>query len=147
MHTSCLRALPLVLALLLAETSHAQETPRKTYPFAPSLPVLTREENARIDAVINRFILYDSGQLADADGEKILEEFEALGPEATVRLLWGLNRAANLQASCPAVIIGRKLTKLINRSEEHTSELQSRQYLVCRLLLEKKKNQDQSNQS
>ena len=25
------------------------------------------------------------------------------------------------------------------RSEEHTSELQSRQYLVCRLLLEKKK--------
>src|SRR3712207_7625505 len=27
-----------------------------------------------------------------------------------------------------------------DRSEEHTSELQSRQYLVCRLLLEKKKN-------
>src|SRR5258707_8744502 len=27
----------------------------------------------------------------------------------------------------------------ITRSEEHTSELQSRQYLVCRLLLEKKK--------
>src|SRR3712207_7536968 len=30
--------------------------------------------------------------------------------------------------------------KLLERSEEHTSELQSRQYLVCRLLLEKKKN-------
>src|SRR3712207_6875013 len=29
------------------------------------------------------------------------------------------------------------------RSEEHTSELQSRQYLVCRLLLEKKKNTKQ----
>src|SRR3712207_7622619 len=28
---------------------------------------------------------------------------------------------------------------LVPRSEEHTSELQSRQYLVCRLLLEKKK--------
>src|SRR3712207_7229203 len=28
----------------------------------------------------------------------------------------------------------------VMRSEEHTSELQSRQYLVCRLLLEKKKN-------
>src|SRR3712207_8978636 len=28
----------------------------------------------------------------------------------------------------------------VRRSEEHTSELQSRQYLVCRLLLEKKKN-------
>src|SRR3712207_8991977 len=29
--------------------------------------------------------------------------------------------------------------ELVARSEEHTSELQSRQYLVCRLLLEKKK--------
>src|SRR3712207_8988636 len=29
---------------------------------------------------------------------------------------------------------------LVTRSEEHTSELQSRQYLVCRLLLEKKNN-------
>src|SRR5437764_3684660 len=29
-----------------------------------------------------------------------------------------------------------------DRSEEHTSELQSPMYLVCRLLLEKKKNQD-----
>src|SRR5438445_9846851 len=33
------------------------------------------------------------------------------------------------------VVIGSSI-----RSEEHTSELQSRQYLVCRLLLEKKKN-------
>src|SRR3712207_6898030 len=32
------------------------------------------------------------------------------------------------------------LMELNVRSEEHTSELQSRQYLVCRLLLEKKKN-------
>src|SRR3712207_8435100 len=31
------------------------------------------------------------------------------------------------------------------RSEEHTSELQSRQYLVCRLLLEKKKKQSHSH--
>src|SRR5258707_11732176 len=30
--------------------------------------------------------------------------------------------------------------QVIDRSEEHTSELQSRQYLVCRLLLEKKKS-------
>src|SRR5438445_7874378 len=31
------------------------------------------------------------------------------------------------------------------RSEEHTSELQSRQYLVCRLLLEKKKKKKDKN--
>src|SRR3712207_6991281 len=35
---------------------------------------------------------------------------------------------------------GRAHGSIIPRSEEHTSELQSRQYLVCRLLLEKKKN-------
>src|SRR3712207_7189724 len=34
---------------------------------------------------------------------------------------------------------GRRSGEPIARSEEHTSELQSRQYLVCRLLLEKKK--------
>src|SRR5258707_5144019 len=34
------------------------------------------------------------------------------------------------------------LTRNRMRSEEHTSELQSRQYLVCRLLLEKKKHTD-----
>src|SRR3712207_7144435 len=50
----------------------------------------------------------------------------------------------------PVVLIGQPmdasgfttLASLLTdrRSEEHTSELQSRQYLVCRLLLEKKKN-------
>src|SRR3712207_8106013 len=34
---------------------------------------------------------------------------------------------------------GRATDLMLQRSEEHTSELQSRQYLVCRLLLEKKK--------
>src|SRR3712207_2510090 len=37
------------------------------------------------------------------------------------------------QKTCHALICS-----LLSRSEEHTSELQSRQYLVCRLLLEKK---------
>src|SRR3712207_8353950 len=41
-----------------------------------------------------------------------------------------------LQAACPE----SRATRSSPRSEEHTSELQSRQYLVCRLLLEKKKN-------
>src|SRR3712207_8153589 len=41
-------------------------------------------------------------------------------------------------ASCE---VGHRFEDLVDRSEEHTSELQSRQYLVCRLLLEKKHNQ------
>src|SRR5215203_7193517 len=36
-------------------------------------------------------------------------------------------------------ITRRQARRRLQRSEEHTSELQSRQYLVCRLLLEKKK--------
>src|SRR3712207_7333480 len=37
----------------------------------------------------------------------------------------------------------RARARAVRRLEEHTSELQSRQYLVCRLLLEKKKNRSQ----
>src|SRR3712207_7606627 len=36
-------------------------------------------------------------------------------------------------------VIDNESLEFLGRSEEHTSELQSRQYLVCRLLLEKKK--------
>src|SRR3712207_7000953 len=36
--------------------------------------------------------------------------------------------------------------RVVSRSEEHTSELQSRQYLVCRLLLEKKKKKEEQNE-
>src|SRR5688572_32555282 len=47
----------------------------------------------------------------------------------------------------PAVICGRRVRPArwrTLRSEEHTSELQSQSNLVCRLLLEKKKNNDYS---
>src|SRR3712207_8832316 len=54
-------------------------------------------------------------------------------PEAFYHL--GLIAAASGRAEEAAAYWQRAL-----RSEEHTSELQSRQYLVCRLLLEKKKN-------
>src|SRR3712207_7493478 len=48
-------------------------------------------------------------------------------------------RAVRVRTEAPArlLLLGGE-----PRSEEHTSELQSRQYLVCRLLLEKKKNKD-----
>src|SRR5947209_12551249 len=47
---------------------------------------------------------------------------------------------ALLLGECTQKLVDRAmLTARRTRSEEHTSELQSRQYLVCRLLLEKKK--------
>src|SRR3712207_8099800 len=48
------------------------------------------------------------------------------------------NRGRAFQGSLRR-IVARSSFERAERSEEHTSELQSRQYLVCRLLLEKKK--------
>src|SRR5258707_3975620 len=45
-------------------------------------------------------------------------------------------RPPAMQAPCTIAIDGLGISRQ-RRSEEHTSELQSRQYLVCRLLLEK----------
>src|SRR5882757_11349161 len=46
----------------------------------------------------------------------------------------------NSAAKTHASVISARDRRRVRRSEEHTSELQSRQYLVCRLLLEKKTN-------
>src|SRR5258707_3496590 len=64
-------------------------------------------------------------------------------------------RAAELGDASAALALGAtydpnrlwSLGALGLRSEEHTSELQSRQYLVCRLLLEKKKMSNNRNHS
>src|SRR2546422_4555064 len=56
------------------------------------------------------------------------------------RLLW--NRVARLLGVIAVVEADAdELPRIGDRSEEHTSELQSRLHLVCRLLLEKKKNE------
>src|SRR3712207_7400849 len=54
----------------------------------------------------------------------------------------GYQRVASYVEQLPEgsrVAVTSQTAELLIRSEEHTSELQSRQYLVCRLLLEKKK--------
>src|SRR3712207_7010196 len=49
-------------------------------------------------------------------------------------------RTLNWKRTKEAVFLTAKTTAMVCwRSEEHTSELQSRQYLVCRLLLEKRR--------
>src|SRR3712207_8429131 len=68
-----------------------------------------------------------------------------IGPGCRWRLLAEPRRLAgceprrgwHVESSEPARRLGPRSDPV--RSEEHTSELQSRQYLVCRLLLEKKK--------
>src|SRR3712207_7698773 len=58
-------------------------------------------------------------------------------PKPDERPMFLLGAAAPADGEHELHKVGRLLDA---RSEEHTSELQSRQYLVCRLLLEKKKN-------
>src|SRR5437879_11462053 len=62
-----------------------------------------------------------------------------VGAFVGVEILLGLKSAGLLETlPWPLVLLGVMLGGML-RSEEHTSELQSPMYLVCRLLLEKKK--------
>src|SRR5436190_3868931 len=108
---------PAVLGMVLAVVS-GQSSPQKTHPLAPSLPLLSKEEYARFTQVIDRFILYDTGKLKGEEGKKALAEFNKLGPEAVFQLLEGFNKAANMEHSCPAVIIGRKLSMVLSSSND-----------------------------
>src|SRR3712207_7845544 len=60
-------------------------------------------------------------------------------PAAAAAAVWAASQGDQRLSSrlCPDGMSAKSDSVL--RSEEHTSELQSRQYLVCRLLLEKKK--------
>src|SRR3712207_7198408 len=76
--------------------------------------------------------------------------FRSAGPNRAGRLRAGAARsrgtgrvggsAADRRGGDHHGSVGSVLSRALGRSEEHTSELQSRQYLVCRLLLEKKNN-------
>src|SRR3712207_7197627 len=87
-----------------------------------------------------RSTLFPYTTLFRSEGVHLLDALgEDYGPVVPVLLEQSLERDALTLGVCA----------YLARSEEHTSELQSRQYLVCRLLLEKKKAQtpDSSNQS
>src|SRR3712207_7857437 len=73
--------------------------------------------------------------------EKMLEENPNIITELKekAKVLTNLEKKKKQEISTSLFRFGHSLVKkLWERSEEHTSELQSRQYLVCRLLLEKK---------
>jgi hypothetical protein len=109
--------LTLTLAAVLAGDPPAG-TPREPNPFAPSLPLLTDEEEARLDEIINRFIQYDSGQVVSGDPKKIRQDFDKLGPEAIPALIRGMNEAARIEHSCPAVTIAKKLGRMFSVTDD-----------------------------
>src|SRR3712207_6866608 len=69
------------------------------------------------------------------------DEGEDILPDEVARLAPVVARAGLVDERQHAIRAeaSHELDLVLDRSEEHTSELQSRQYLVCRLLLEKKK--------
>src|SRR5690554_7498745 len=69
--------------------------------------------------LIGKVAIQDIADLFNRHGDQLLER--------NIRRYLGMNR-------------NRVNTAIHDRSEEHTSELQSRPHLVCRLLLEKKNN-------
>src|SRR3712207_7271519 len=60
--------------------------------------------------------------------------------ERSIQDLFGVLQRLDLFVACIGLPSVEEDDPVVRRSEEHTSELQSRQYLVCRLLLEKKKS-------
>jgi hypothetical protein len=92
------------------------QTPRKPHPLAPSLPELSEDEEKQIEAVIDRFIAADTGKLQGPEARKALQDFHKLGPEATFALIRGMNKAAAIDHSCPAVTIAAKLQATLKRT-------------------------------
>jgi hypothetical protein len=108
----------LCVVAVSADKPASLETPRKPHPLFPSLHELSDEEENRLDDIINRFIDYDSGKLKGPEGKKALADFQKLGPDAIPALLRGLNTAARIEHSCPAVQITRKLAKMLSSSRD-----------------------------
>src|SRR5439155_19856538 len=100
--------------------------------FAFTLRVRAQNTYFLTDAEQNVLHYFPTRRSSDLDTEPF--PFEVLRA--------GLHRVAEveLDAQTGFLQIGLYLTPDSRRSEEHTSELQSRVHVVCRLLLEKKKN-------
>src|SRR3712207_7609738 len=65
---------------------------------------------------------------------------DSASPSSARKTSWSSSNFETKATSiCKACLTSRSISSMVPRSEEHTSELQSRQYLVCRLLLEKNK--------
>src|SRR3712207_8375739 len=77
--------------------------------------------------------LFRSPETTDKDFQRLVHSSDHRASVAWLRL------AEPTQGVAWARVLAHDPLGEVCRSEEHTSELQSRQYLVCRLLLEKKK--------
>src|SRR5690606_13947455 len=100
---------------------------RKQRPYSPSDEAMLRTIAAQVSAALDRVTLYQS---AGQNLNRRMQELDAISRVSNeLTLTLDLDYILN-------IILEEAIR---TRSEEHTSELQSRENLVCRLLLEKKK--------
>src|SRR5712691_1590216 len=113
--------LTLTLALVLGapqDKPSPGQTPPKPHPLAPSLRATTEEEEDKFDQIIDRFIEYDTGKLKGPEAKKALEDFLKLPPEAVFSLIRGLNRAAAINNSCPALVIAKRIANQVKSTKD-----------------------------
>src|SRR5205823_3283281 len=72
----------------------------------------------KLDKIIDRFIDYDSGRAVVPDPKRVKSDFDKLGREAIPALIRGINRAAAIDDSCPAVVIAKKLAGMLASSAD-----------------------------
>jgi hypothetical protein len=106
----------LVSTLFLAGGDPYADRPR--HPLAPSLPLLSKEENAKLEAVVDRFIQLEIGKLPKSQEKAAKDELYRLGPEAIFALVEGFNRAARIESSCAVVTIGKKIEGIVNGTRD-----------------------------
>src|SRR3712207_4002898 len=120
---------------------HAVSRPQKCEAEATNRAVKLAE---MVDAPI--YIVHVSNrEAADVIAKSRQDGFKSMGETCTQYLLLSIDNYLEPNFNGSKYVMSPPLRESFNnellwdRSEEHTSELQSRQYLVCRLLLEKKK--------
>src|SRR5690625_5468183 len=102
-----------------------------------NLVVLSGDNQGTVDLVSRELGLTEAhGHMLPEDKSAYIEKMQAAG-QIVAFVGDGVNDSPSLALADIGIAMGSG-----TRSEEHTSELQSRGHLVCRLLLEKKNNED-----
>src|SRR5690554_7083630 len=125
-----------ILGQKLAITSRKPQTTRhtllgiKTEDNVQAIYVDTPGLHKDAEKALNRFMNRSASQVL-RDVDVVLFVVDRTRWTDEDEMVW--NKVRHLE--CPVLLVVNKVDRLEDRSEEHTSELQSRPHLVCRLLL------------